>query len=112
MKEPEYLAIELEGLAAILNALVLQYEPNTSRLSEEENETALYAAQQQLRRIAEDLREIEKARLEEKAKENLPFDELPADFRARARAMVDALSPEGKDALLVSELALTLQKIE
>lgn len=112
MRDPESLAIELDGVAAMLNALVLQYEPNTSRLSEEQNETALYAAKQQLLRIAEDLRANEKARLEEKAKENLSFDELPADFRARARAMVDALSPEGKDALLVSELALTLQKIE
>lgn len=55
MRDPEYLAIELEGVAALLNGLSLQYHSGKDRLSEEENENALNAVQQQLFRIAADL---------------------------------------------------------
>lgn len=55
MRDPEYLAIELEGVAALLNGLSLQYRSGSDRLSEEENENALNAVQQQLFRIAADL---------------------------------------------------------
>ena len=54
----EYLATELHGVAALLNAFSIQYSANCDRLSDEECENALHAAQRLLYRIAEDLYNI------------------------------------------------------
>ena len=59
IKDPEYLAIEVEGVSALVNSLALQYSTGSvDHLGEDQNEKALYSIGRQLDRIAEDLRAL------------------------------------------------------